>query len=405
MGGNSSQLVHAPLTVDNDGITHAEQLYLEKKGFYDTNWQVSTYECSPSSGSMWGGGGTDCSKQAGDTRKLNGLIVGGKCPAGTSMSGFKLIRRRGKKQPNSNYRLPPEWAYRYKCNENTQKGNCQIRSTDFMEASNYEYGKNKFTNKTTLGDLRYLSKHNVMCRDGESLTNFQLEKSSDGSRVKYKYTCCENPTNNCSMMNTPTYNSSKGDPHYLRRADVQCPKGTIMSGMKLQKFGSGNFNYQYKCCVPINEVNCNKFWRNPDLWPSPNSQHTKQCKSWTNCTEGKTCGGTRDTPDFVCIKNQKTGRNSYMKVGDIPRLDPASMQRAEDVLLRGSNTNYYQLCKHWLNNPNPSKTWKNKDPDARKCTSFCQNYIVYNPTSFRGRQSRTEIEGFPLWKIKGLEES
>ena len=69
MGNNLSQInqqVHAPLTVDNDGTTHAEQLYLERKGFYDTHWQVSTNEC-----------GTTCSKQAGDTRNLNGLIVGG----------------------------------------------------------------------------------------------------------------------------------------------------------------------------------------------------------------------------------------------------------------------------------------------------------------------------------------
>ena len=33
----------------------------------------------------------------------------------------------------------------------------------------------------------------------------KLEKSSDGARVRYKYTCCENPTNNCAMMTTPIY--------------------------------------------------------------------------------------------------------------------------------------------------------------------------------------------------------
>ena len=176
-------------------------------------------------------------------------------------------------------------------------------------------------------------------------------------------------------------------------------KNSVLTGKKFQNLGNNKFRYQYKCCVPIQEVNCNKFWKNPDQWPSPESQHSRLCPPYNQtCKEGATCGGTRDTPDSVCLKNQRTQKTRFVKVGQIPQMDPASMQRAEDVLLRGGKTNYYQLCKYWLTNPDPSKTWKNQDPDAKKCTSFCQNYIVYNPTSFKGRRSRTEIEGFPLGK-------
>ena len=385
--GHSTISNYNSLQVKNDGVTRAEQLYLNKQNFFDTHWNTSTEQ-----------------NKAGDIRKLNGLVVGGKCPANTSLSGFKMIRRRGK--TNSQGRLPPEWAYRYKCTENPERQNCQIRTTSYTESSDYNYGQNKFYDRTTLGDLRKLAHHNVMCRDGESLGNFQLEKSPDNSRIRYKYTCCENPTNNCVNMSTPVFKHVQGDPHYLRKANIQCPPSTVLTGKKLVDLGWNNFKYNFKCCAPITEVNCNAFWRNPEKWPAPDEQHDNNCPLLLrNCKEGKTCGGTRETPDNICIKDQGSNTTRFIKVGDIPKLDPASMQRAEDTLLRGSNTNYYQLCKYWLNNNNPSKTWQSNEPNARKCTSFCQNYIVYNPNSFKGRKSRTEIEGFPLWKIKGLEES
>ena len=142
--------------------------------------------------------------------------------SGKSLAGFKLIRRKGRAVNVGN--LPPEWGYRYKCVDNAERGNCQIRTTDFAQTSDYEYGNNRFKKDVTMGDIRYLDRHNVMCRDGESLSNFKVEKSSDGSRIRYKYTCCENPTNNCLVMNTSEFEHSRGDPHYLRGVNVQCPK-------------------------------------------------------------------------------------------------------------------------------------------------------------------------------------
>ena len=125
---------------------------------------------------------------------------------------------------------------------------------------------------------------------------------------------------------------------------------------------------------------------------------------------GSTCGGTSETPDYVCINDDKRGVGSrkWIAVGDIPRMDNATRRSAQDALLNGAKTdgsgvNYYQLCKWWMNNNTPEKTWKNMDIEKKRCTNFCQNYMVRNPKAFRNRKNRTEIEGRPLWKIKGLE--
>lgn len=390
---------------NSNSISSAEADYLAKRGFKDTQYKVSTTQCSVYD--SWGAyGGEACQSSPGDTRQLSDLKIGENCERGTSLAGFQLIR---KNLRNSYPGSKPQWAYRYKCDKNDEQRMCQTRTTDFAEVADYSDGE--FSDSTN-GDVKLLSNHLVMCREGETLKDLKLEKSSDNDRIRYKYTCCENPTNNCLKMYTKWVNDKKGDPHNLRKADVMCPQGSLLNSVNLETNGD-QFRYAFNCCVPINNVNCNAFYNKPQLWKTPDEQHVNNCPFWTGkkCLVGQTCGGTRETPDYVCLDvnvKKNNGRQvngkQWIKVGEIPKLDSASIQKAEETLLRGTNTNYYQLCKYWLNNENPSKTWQNEDPDAKKCTTFCKNYIVYNPKSFKGRQSRTEIEGFPLWKIKGVEE-
>ena len=248
-----SNIQHGGSNAAGERSTRQQQRQFDKfmttKGYYNTEWNPSA----------------DSSSAAGDTRRLNGLVVGGRCPEGKSLAGFKLVRRKGPVRENCIWgsnspicRSPPEWAYRYKCVDNPEMGNCQIRTTGFNQASGYDFNTQELNDSITQGDLNYLDKHNVWCREGESLKNFQVEKSNDGYSLRYKYTCCENPSAGCVTLRTPDKWSSRysnmnsGDPHYLRQSDVQCPDGTVMSGMKLEgpSDGVASGRYRYINAVP-----------------------------------------------------------------------------------------------------------------------------------------------------------
>jgi len=128
--------------------------------------------------------------------------------------------------------------YNYSCVDGIK-----MSTTEKHTLSNHK-GPSKGKESSTL----YLDRHTLDCSD-KPITQFILKRDNNGKNIYYTYKCGNTTTNSpvCRETNT-TYNTEHNSTHYLDRHDVKCEKDEYISKFKLQRDGSGNFRYDYKCC-------------------------------------------------------------------------------------------------------------------------------------------------------------
>ena len=99
----------------------------------------------------------------------------------------------------------------------------------------------------------YLERHTVDCNN-KPITQFKLQRNSDGDKIFYNYHCAKGPNSNTCRDVTTNYNDQGGgNVIFLDRHDVKCNEGEYLSKFRLDADDNdltGKYRYEYKCCKP-----------------------------------------------------------------------------------------------------------------------------------------------------------
>jgi len=103
----------------------------------------------------------------------------------------------------------------------------------------------------------YLDRHNVQCKKGTAMSGWRLDRGGTSSEYQIKYKCCEvNPAmEQCKDKETPANDWGDGQTVYMDRHNAQCGDDQIMTTWKLHRPKSDQINIKYKCCdAPMIQV-------------------------------------------------------------------------------------------------------------------------------------------------------
>lgn len=124
--------------------------------------------------------------------------------------------------------------YRVHCLEGVNSG-----STDWTGTEANEDGG---------GNAIYLDRHHINC-GMKPISEFWLRRPTD-NQINYAYKCSNlSHTNECRVLYTPFDDDGGGNAIYLDRHNVQCGEGEAMTEFVLQRNSEGNkIRYGYRCC-------------------------------------------------------------------------------------------------------------------------------------------------------------
>ncbi len=127
------------------------------------------------------------------------------------------------------------------------------------------YNRNTGNNADGDGDVIYLDRHNVMCRDGEALTGFQIQRPYAGG-IRIDYDCFKSDSILADTYNDETAWTDAANDRFsenisgdrLMHIPIKCRENYGLKGFRLEsKCGSPvckiRFNY---VCVALKTVNC-----------------------------------------------------------------------------------------------------------------------------------------------------
>ena len=98
------------------------------------------------------------------------------------------------------------------------------------------------------GNTVYFDRHDVDCGANNVISRVHLQRYGNGN-FHFDYTCL--PSNvglNCQTLSTPWNDEGGGNAVYLDRHDLVCPPETALSRFKLNRSGGGTYRYDYTCC-------------------------------------------------------------------------------------------------------------------------------------------------------------
>ena len=109
------------------------------------------------------------------------------------------------------------------------------------------------------GNIFYLDRADVNCGDNEGISQFKLNRS--GNNFFYEYACAKSDkiTNECTPKKTDhndVSNNHESSAHFLDRHDMNCEKNNVIRRFKLGRSGNRIY-YDYLCCKTRNTETCN----------------------------------------------------------------------------------------------------------------------------------------------------
>ena len=104
------------------------------------------------------------------------------------------------------------------------------------------------------GNTVYLDRETVDCGPSAILTAYHLERNSDHNAVHYVFSCLQfadvGPLT-CYDFATPYEFDGNGNVVYLDRLDVECKDGYFLNRFHLDRSGGGDsWGYRVRCCHP-----------------------------------------------------------------------------------------------------------------------------------------------------------
>jgi hypothetical protein len=113
---------------------------------------------------------------------------------------------------------------------------------------NYRYSSCQLAhNKQT----EYLDRQTLNCSPGEVMTKFTFH-GCGGENFKYKAVCKKPPQGfeKSVIKTTPCALARGKDIQYLDRQNVDCGKGSVLTGFRFEGCGGNNMRYAYTCATP-----------------------------------------------------------------------------------------------------------------------------------------------------------
>merc|ERR1712055_253334 len=103
------------------------------------------------------------------------------------------------------------------------------------------------------GNLVYLDRQAVSCSDNGYLSQFQLTRNAaPHDKVAYRYNCCnmkdQHQMSDCYNTNTPANDDGRGNMVYLDRHSVQCKERYFLTNFQLVRPTHSTIQYKYRCC-------------------------------------------------------------------------------------------------------------------------------------------------------------
>ena len=108
--------------------------------------------------------------------------------------------------------------------------------------------KNTIAKDWGKGNVTFLEKHKISCENG-FITEFKLNRPYK-DLLSYKYQCCIINNIKCYNANTPFYTEQGGNTVFLDRHYVECKDGYSVSSFQLVRNPPENnkIRYNFKCC-------------------------------------------------------------------------------------------------------------------------------------------------------------
>lgn len=165
-----------------------------------------------------------------------------------SLSGLDVTCRQSKRLPNalSQFHLNTDSKhnikYGYKCMFGVE--NEHMLNDLGIGAKN--------TNCVTHGDGNtvYLDNHIVDC-DKSPIIQFRGNRCLSTDKFRYDYRCGNHKSESCRDVSTDFNDEGGGNVLYLDRHNVKCKEGEeYISKFRLIRDGQGSYRYDYRCCKP-----------------------------------------------------------------------------------------------------------------------------------------------------------
>lgn len=110
--------------------------------------------------------------------------------------------------------------------------------------------KNSGDNEDGGGNIIYLDRHSVNCED-QFINQFRLTRPS-GNTIRYDYKCSDTPIDEgtCRTDRIAPQEDGGGNLIYLDRQNVSCKDGEALTKFRLTRPSGNTVAYEYTCCKP-----------------------------------------------------------------------------------------------------------------------------------------------------------
>ena len=110
--------------------------------------------------------------------------------------------------------------------------------------------KNSGDNEDGGGNIIYLDRHSVNCED-QFINQFRLTRPS-GNTIRYDYKCSDTPVDEetCRTDKIAPQEDGGGNLIYLDRQNVNCKDDEALTKFRLTRPSNNTIAYEYTCCKP-----------------------------------------------------------------------------------------------------------------------------------------------------------